>query len=187
MSIDPKNITKFNRTEAELQEFLLFCIVVAGKNSRQQAVKLDKFLSPWSHQTPFEVILSMASQKCLRGHLVLAKFGQYDRLEAAFKGVASILKPLSEVTITELENIKGIGPKTARFFVMHSRPNQRVATLDTHILRWLRGLGYNAPKQTPSGKKYLELERIFLDWADVFGQTAAELDLELWRHYSKNK
>jgi hypothetical protein len=40
MTVDPYNITKYNRTEAELECFLLFCIVVAGKTAYIQARKL---------------------------------------------------------------------------------------------------------------------------------------------------
>ena len=43
--IDPAKITNFNRTQSQLEEFLLFCIVVAGKNSKVQAAKLGEFLS----------------------------------------------------------------------------------------------------------------------------------------------
>jgi hypothetical protein len=43
MTVDPYNITKYNRTEAELECFLLFCIVVAGKTAYIQARKLDEF------------------------------------------------------------------------------------------------------------------------------------------------
>ena len=42
--IDPYNITKYDRTEEELQLFLLFCIVVAGKTAYIQAEKLEQFL-----------------------------------------------------------------------------------------------------------------------------------------------
>jgi hypothetical protein len=42
--IDPYNITNYNRTEGELQKFLLFCIVVAGKTAYIQAQKLEEFL-----------------------------------------------------------------------------------------------------------------------------------------------
>ena len=44
MTVDPYNITKYNRTKAELECFLLFCIVVAGKTAYIQAQKLDEFL-----------------------------------------------------------------------------------------------------------------------------------------------
>ena len=42
--IDPNNVTNPARTAAELEEFLLFCVVVAGKNADQQSLKLERFL-----------------------------------------------------------------------------------------------------------------------------------------------
>jgi hypothetical protein len=43
--ITPTTITNYNRTEEELEEFLLFSILVAGKGAEQQAKKLDAFLA----------------------------------------------------------------------------------------------------------------------------------------------
>ena len=43
--IDPRKVTKFDRTLEELEEFMLFAIVVAGKNAFQQARKLEQFLA----------------------------------------------------------------------------------------------------------------------------------------------
>ena len=42
--VNPYDITNYNRTQNELQEFLLFTIVVAGKTAYIQAQKLDQFL-----------------------------------------------------------------------------------------------------------------------------------------------
>jgi len=186
--IDPKNITNFNRTEAELQEFLLFCIVVAGKNSHQQAVKLDQFLNMggMGHLTPFQRILRVDSYGLLTAELMKVKMGQYTRIANAFREVAK-LSSLSTVALDDLEKVKGIGSKTSRFFVMHSRPNQRVAVLDTHILKWLgTQLFISVPKATPSDKKkYQWLEYCFLKLADLKGKTPAELDLEIWSSMAK--
>lgn len=191
--IDPFKITNFNRTEAELEEFLLFCICVAGKGAEQQAKKLSEFLfasTVIGTMTPFEWInhlnklgtwmLNHPLTRCLQIH----KLGQYTRLQHAFTEVAK-LKNLNNISVEELENIKGIGPKTARFFVMHSRPNQQFAVLDTHILKYLKSHGIAAPKSTPTKNKYLQLEQIFLDIVKKSGKSVAEFDLEVWSSYAK--
>jgi thermostable 8-oxoguanine DNA glycosylase len=71
---------------------------------------------------------------------------------------------------------------------MHSRPNQRIAVLDTHILHWLRDQGVAAPKTTPlkGSKKYKDLELTFLTLADKLGEDPAILDLRIWNEYSRN-
>ena len=182
--IKPTEITDFNRTEKQLQEFLLFCIVVAGKNSHQQAVKLDKFLSLWPHLTPFETINKLDSFGMLRSRLEYVRMGQYNRITKAFLEVAK-LPPLTGIPISELENVKGIGMKTSRFFLLHSRPNQQVAVLDTHILKWMREQGYAAPKATPTGFRYEMLEHNFLGEARKRGMKPADLDLAIWKEKSQ--
>ena len=159
--ITPTTITNYNRTEAELEEFLLFAILVAGKKAEMQAKKLDSFLfqSGLCKMTPFEAIehlLKLGESRyytignnplviCMKGH----KLGQYKRLYNAFKGILKFKGNLKNVTIEQLESVNGIGSKTARFFILHSRPDAKVAVLDTHILKWLNEKGYKVPKATP--------------------------------------
>jgi thermostable 8-oxoguanine DNA glycosylase len=189
--IDPTKITNFNRTEAELQEFLLFCIVVAGKNSNQQAKKLDAFLDNsftpkyaggMFRPRPFQQIQLMGGVAVCK-RLMAVKMGQYKRITEAFWSVSK-LNNLKTVSVEELQQIKGIGPKTARFFLTHSRPNQQFAVLDTHVLKWLRNKGYNTPKSTPSKKMYALLEQIFLYECVKHDKSPAELDLEIWKEMS---
>jgi len=115
--------------------------------------------------------------------------GQYQRISTAFRGVAKFFFPLTDcemshplnhVQVKELECVKGIGMKTSRFFVMHTRKNQYYACLDTHILQWLGSKGHNVPKTTPSSAKYLELEKVFLDYAKEMNMLPADLDLQIW-------
>lgn len=189
--INPTTITNYNRTLPELEEFLLFSILVAGKKSTTTAIKLDNFLRSQklygvNDFSPMQFISFLErGNGLLRDAIVKAKFGQYNRIEAAFRGIMKIYGRLRSVSVAELESIKGIGPKTARFFVLHTRQNENYAVLDTHILRYLRDHGLKTPKTTPSGKKYLELEKQFLDIAKMLNVTPAHLDLQVWNNYSK--
>ena len=63
---------------------------------------------------------------------------------------------------------------------MHTRPDEQYAALDVHILRWLRTKGYDAPKGTPTGERYRELELNFISEAEKRGMTPAELDSAIW-------
>lgn len=191
--IDPSKVTNFNRTPEELEEFLLFAIVVAGKSAYQQAEKLDLFIRKFNGggYTPFGVIRTMDMDGTLEWHLRDVKMGQYQRISSAFRGVADFFRydydnehfhPLKSVPVRILESVKGIGMKTSRFFVMHSRRQNAYdyACLDTHILRWLGSKGHEVPKTTPSGARYLELEKVFLDHAKEMGMMPAALDLKIW-------
>ena len=190
--IDPTNITKFDRTEAELEEFLLFCILVAGKNSNVQAKKLEQFLdSPNYHfnkgVSPFEKIVSWILIDRLDVRMKFVKLGQYTRLGKCFTQLVSLQGKLKYCSVFDLEKIHGIGPKTARFFLTHTHPNQQFAILDTHMLRYLRDNGYNAPKSTPSaGPTYRMWEFAVLQEARKALMSAADFDLMVWNKYSKN-
>ena len=192
--ITPTNITNYNRTQSELEEFLMFAILVAGKTAKTQAEKLDWFLktariikvSPFKwlrYLIDYEDELLKASH--LSERLKTYKLGQYNRIEKAFRGILQFEGRLDAVTLEELESIEGIGPKTARFFLLHSRPDQKVAALDTHILKFMAEKGYKVPKSTPSKKKYGQIEKDFLTECEKAGKDVADMDLEIWKTYSK--
>jgi thermostable 8-oxoguanine DNA glycosylase len=186
--INPSKITNYNRTEEELEEFLLFCIMVAGKSALQTAKKLDVFLKfAGNAKSPLDTIIDRDKRSCLVYVMSMCKLGQYDRLEKAFKGIIQFKNRLKSVTIEELESVHGISSKTSRFFLLHSRPNQRIVVLDTHLLAHMReDLGIIAPKATPDRKKYLELEQKLLGVIDESGKTFAEYDLDVWKKRSNN-
>lgn len=188
--ITPEKITDYNRTEADLEEFLLFAILVAGKKASTTAKKLDSFLVGRITNSPFQLLQAFVSQeeeghKVLDGWIKGHKLGQYKRLNSAFRGVLQFRDRLKDVTVEELESVKGIGPKTSRFFILHSRPDQQVACLDTHILKWMGSKGHKVPKTTPSKKKYKQIESDFLHECHKAGKNVADMDLEIWKSYAK--
>ncbi len=182
--IIPAEVTKYERTTAELEEFLLFAVCVAGKNSKIQAKKLAEFLletgisKPFA--SPFDMIRTWVADGTLRLHLERVKMGQYNRLAKVFENIVKCDFDLRAVNVHQLQLVVGL--KTSRFFLMHSRFGFRCATLDTHILKWLNEQGIVAPKSTPTNpKKYLELEAKYLAICDAKGCNPADLDLEIWK------
>jgi hypothetical protein len=196
--INPAQITNFARTVAELEEFLLFAVMVHGKKAEIQAKKLELFLEYLAHvtgeSTPFKMVnialnWEQDGEEDMEGDTLLVKalkkfgLGQYGRLCQAIEDLIQ-LGNLRTVTAARLEQCYAIGPKTARFFIVHSRPNQQHAILDTHILKWLRLQGVTAPKNTPQGKEYGVFEKIFLQFVQQSGQSVAEFDLNIWKELS---
>lgn len=184
--VDPDNITRFDSDDRELELVLLFWICAAGKKAKTAAANLRRLLEDgrarFGVDGPFEVIRHYGPD--LAEELRLHGIGCYNNkgrsmLELAAKGL-----DLKRCSVSELESVRGIGPKTARCFVMHSRRGARHAGLDTHVLKYLRERGVDAPASTPSGRLYGELESVFLEMADRSGKTVAEFDLEIWRRYS---
>lgn len=211
--IDPKNIINHNRTDAELEELLMFLVVVAGKKASTMAVLLEEFLQRDSQYlnklTPFRKISWMLKHGVLMDYVKLSGFGQYNRVTRAFREMANSGLDLKTCTLQDLLKIYGIGRKSASCFLMWRRPNQRVSGLDVHLLKHMKALqdsleraeaylpsdsnlraileplrGIQIPKSTPGSKRiYDTLENVFLAVADYNGKTPEAYDLAIWVGY----
>ena len=197
--VDPWNITDYNRSPAELEELLLFCVSVAGKSAGMAAAALDEFLAGQPGKSPFDKIrrlikggkLPQAIRRLIKGGKLpqairASRLGKHTRLTRAFAEIVQAGLDLTACTPEQLEAIHGIGPKTSRFFIVHTRAGEQLAVLDTHILRYMRSLGYeNIPASTPTGKRYLQIEQDFIALARREGRDIAEFDLWIWRQYAR--
>ena len=217
--INPIDVTHFDRSTAELEEFLLFCVVVAGKTAATQAKLLHKLLYEYvvvlnkeeklyaahipgdidqlnsfydgrfTEDTPFSRIRFLIQRGILKDFIKASKLGQYNKIERAFQELVESDLDLRSCSIEQLEAIHGIGFKTSRFFVVHTRKNQSHAILDTHILKYMRDeMGISdVPKSTPGNRKeYAKLESLFVQHCAEAKRNVAELDLEIWTKYSRS-
>lgn len=185
--IDPTKITDYHRTEAELQEFLLFCICVAGKNATTTSKNLEKLLiyccTLAQMDEPFAAVRYVDKYVHLGDQMRIFGFGCWNLKSKGIVAAARCGLDLTKCTAEELEELPGIGRKTSRYFILHSRRNASVACLDTHILKWLSYYtGHsNVPSQTPSSRiQYLHWEKVFLGIAEAMGTSPADLDLKIW-------
>lgn len=183
--VDPINFTNYNRNTNELQETILFSLLVAGKNALTTAKQLDNFLEDHKQigKCPFDrfyiypiTVLPQSLKKYGFGCYNTKAKGIYDLVRAGLD--------LRTCSVEDLEKIHSIGMKTSRLFVLHTRENAENIPLDVHILHYLADLGYSVPRVTPSSKKkYLEIEKLCIQLAKKAGKTCAEWDLNTWRIY----
>lgn len=169
---------------------MLFCIAVAGKNATTTAFLLRDFWEPskkwWP--SPFAYVRAFGTELSLAMGMANAGFGCHKAKARSWWAIVTSGINLRTASIEELESFYGIGPKTSRFFVLHTRDNARCVCLDTHILKFLRDCGHRTPKSTPSsGRQYRFLEGLFLDECDKRGVNPREFDLQVWTQYTKNK
>jgi len=184
--VDPRNITRFNRSTAELEELILFCVAVGGKTASFIAQALDEFLAGYPGTSPFDVIRHLHRAGVLEDAIRGSRLGKHARLARAYAELVDSGIDLRTCSINDLEAVHGIGSKTSRFFLLHTRPNQQLAVLDTHVLRFMRSRGFrNIPKATPTGRRYREIEAKFLALAAREGRDPAEFDLAIWREGSR--
>jgi hypothetical protein len=200
--IDPSKITDFNRNTDQLQEVLLFWVTVAGKKAITTAKYLDDLLDMmknWHQQfygrkrfSPFEMIKNMdifyglVTPDWLSLLMKRTGIGCHSIKSRAFIELAYSDLDLKTCLPEDLENITGIGPKTSRAFIIHSRPNQNYACLDVHLLKFMQDKGYDVPINTPTGTKYKKIEQQWLKLAHESGMSPADYDLKIWREYSGN-
>lgn len=166
----------------EIERKLLYSVIVAGKSAVFAENALARFLSGADEETPFQYVRRLKESGRLYDTLKECRCGNYTKICQCFLEVVDV--DVGNCSVADLEAIHGIGPKTARFFLLWTRPGVRFAALDTHVLKWLRKVGYDAPHSTPSGRKYRELEVAFLQEADDMGLTPRELDWKIWSEYA---
>ena len=182
LTIEPTQITNHNRTDAQLQAFWVFCIVVAGRNSDHAARVVGKLLGKTDN--PFQYFRDIG-ENGIHNALVANRVGQYDRITKAIHQSLEI--NLRECSFHDLKAIFGVGPKTSNFFLLHSRAGYEGVVLDTHILKFLRDHSVDAPKQTPQDPEvYEDLSRRFLRISGAIYPhlSPADRDLIIWKQYS---
>lgn len=194
--INPYNITDYSRKRGELEEFLLFCIVVAGKTAYIQAQKLEDFLKSVNARlmmpessSPFQILKSANQHGILMEEIQKAKLGQYRKIYNGFKYITEREYDLTRMTPEELELIPGVGMKTSRFFLLHSDKTykDKIAIIDTHILKFIKeNIDIRAPKSTPTIRvTYKYWEDRFLYWCESNNKNVADFDLEVWKSYAR--
>ncbi len=80
-----------------------------------------------------------------------------------------------------VKNVKGMGYKEAGHFLRNVGFGEELAILDRHILKNM--VKYGVINEVPKSiieKKYLELERKFIDFSNSMGIPPAHLDLVFW-------
>ena len=171
--------------ERELQWRLIYSVIVAGKTAKFADDAMRRlFLLQLSHESCLQHVakwITVGAGTKLVDLLKMARTGNYTKLSRCLRELVEDCPPLDTCTPQDLERIHGIGPKTSRFFILWTRPGARHAALDVHILRWLKGLGYDVPRQTPqSTAKYAKIEKWFLDEAAKRDVTPRQLDHAVW-------
>jgi thermostable 8-oxoguanine DNA glycosylase len=186
--VNEVEIIKYDRTDEELEELLLFLIAVAGKNANTTAKMLHTFLI--NGMTPFESVkvYEAEGEEVFKKSLKARGFGCQTRLAKAFTEAANSKLNLRTCSRDDLLKIHGVGMKSANCFISWTRRKSKLAMLDTHLMKYIRNeMGHtDAPKSTPSSKKqYEKWEKIFLDHCDELKVDPTEYDLQIWKKYAK--
>jgi thermostable 8-oxoguanine DNA glycosylase len=174
----------------EKEYFLIFSVIVAGRNAKMAVEKTWRLLEfTWGEETPFDLIKHYIDHNTLTQKLKSLKIGQYTRIEKALKDIINL--NVETCSLEDLLACHGVGNKTARFFLLNTRKDAEYAVLDTHVLKWLNSLFGNwmsVPKSTPtSGSRYAlwEYKAIQAMKKEYPERTLAQADFEIWKTFAK--
>lgn len=171
-------------TQIELEQRLLYSVIVAGKTATFADEASERLYRLLDGPTPLQY-LSKLHLDDIEALCKTARTGAYKKNAKAFYELSRNPPDLRTCTPEDLEKYHGVGMKTARFFIVWTRPEARYAVLDTHILRWLRQRGVWTPDRSPRYERdYLRLEAIFIKIADSLGLTPRQLDWKIWQEAS---
>lgn len=226
---NPDAVTNYQRSPEEHQEFLTFTAATAGKDARMTARQLGRAWSSLRYQevarrtraarradpstpprahferavadvkklSPYEVL---GTAQNLQGTLHRAGVTPHTQRAASFRHLAAHVPHPEQAGLTDLMQTPGISQKSARFYLLHSRPGEKHAVLDRHILHWMRGHGVETPTNTPNDpRKYEALQQHYFRLADEHtrpGATCAhcahagtaspaDLDFKIWHERSR--
>jgi hypothetical protein len=186
--ITDENLINFSRTLEELQLFWLYCGFSVMRSRERAQGALSRLLDDAVGLLPFDRIRQLELEGRLRQSLEATRIGGWNRLEGFLSHTLSAQLDLAQGVLEQFEAIHGIGLAKARFFLLCTREDARVAVLDRHILQFLSDQGYSdVPEQTPKSREaYGRLERYFLQEADKSGIQLALFNLERWRERAQS-
>lgn len=160
------------------QAFLLFAIAVAGKKADTIVPKIRALLSEsLPRELPFTYLLRLGREGIDR-RIREISLGRYNTLAPAYYTVANRID-VNKTSVSELESVMGIGPKTARYFMMYAH-GLECAVIDTHIKKFLRECGV-------ASADYYVQEEEFLRRAKALNLKPSDLDNAIWRYFARNE
>jgi len=179
--LNASKITDYKQSHSQLEESILFWILAAGKNGTRAAKITNSIIKQYKSPI-FRALKNYSLEELVRLCTFYKTGCQNIKAKTIYEVIHKKLD-LKTCTAKDLEEVYGIGMKTSRCFIIHSRKNAQYAGLDTHMLKHLKSLGYDVPKSTPTKNKYLTLEKIVLTLAQNKGKTPADYDLAVWNKY----
>lgn len=86
-------------------------------------------------------------------------------------------------------NCSGIGPKQASLFLRNIGYSQRLAIIDSHVLKFMieKELIHKPIRNISTSSNYIELENTFVKYADNIGIQPGTLDLAIWAVMSQTE
>lgn len=159
----------------KFQEFM-FCLLTPQSNAQKcwQAVEEISKLSKPSEKQISKILSTKTRFHNTKARRILTARKTFNQLDLANQDILQLRNDLAKT-------VNGYGLKEASHFLRNiGLSNNRIAILDRHILKNLHSLRLIDEPKIKNQKHYLEIEQIFLAFAERMRIPADELDLHWW-------
>ncbi len=165
-------------TEEEKFREFLFCLLTPQSNAQrcwQAVLELTK-LGKFTHKNVLEILSKKTRFHHTKTKRVLNAEENWKKIKPSISNPDK--KQLRDKIADE---VNGYGLKESSHFLRNiGLSNNQIAILDRHILKNLRSLNLIKETKIKSKKNYLEVEQIFLNFANSINIPPDELDLLWW-------
>jgi thermostable 8-oxoguanine DNA glycosylase len=191
-SIDPHRLNEYiskDSSKEMIELFFFCCLIVAGKKADVMFPKAYNVIANSRYNnsdlSPFDFLKRMFEYGSLSNILIENGTGQYSKINNCIEDLIHFDydgDSIKSLTPQELEKVRGIGPKTSRFFLSYVSPNENeYAIIDTHITKFLMAINPRLKKSTD----YYTFEKEYLNICKLINKNPKEFDLEIWNAYSR--
>lgn len=167
-----------NLKENKQFQELLFCLITPQSNAQRcwQAIEQISKLKNPTKQKIFNILKTKTRFHKTKTNYIL-------NAEETWQKIKPLLKNLNIPQLREniAQTVKGFGLKESSHFLRNiGLSNNEVAILDRHILKNLQRFNLIKETEIKSQKHYLQIEKIYLNFANSINIPADELDMLWW-------
>lgn len=165
------------KEDRQFQE-LLFCLITPQSNAQRcwQAIEQISKLKNPVKQKIFNILkIKTRFHKTKTNYILNA--------EETWRKIKPILDNQNKKELRNIlaKTVKGFGLKESSHFLRNiGLSNNEIAILDRHILKNLQRFNLIKEKKIKSQKNYLQIEKIYLNFANSINIPADELDMLWW-------
>ncbi len=135
----------------DLEAFLLLVAAGDGRPSRAHAASLTRFLDD-ATSSPLARVRALAAQGRLAASLRDAFGHTSGPLERLFEALARADLDLATCSHADLRAVRALHPQGVRLFLVHARRSVRAASIDPHVVTWIRSRGPARGDDAPAAR-----------------------------------
>ena len=167
-----------NLKEARQFQELLFCLLTPQSNAQRcwQAVEEITKLRKLDEKSVFNILKTKTRFHITKTNYILNAGETWKKIKPIIKN-----QNIPQLRENIAQKLNGMGLKEASHFLRNiGKSENKIAILDRHILKNLQKFNLIKETKIKSQKHYLQIESIYLNFANSINIPADELDMLWW-------